>query len=218
MSNQPLKPLTVGVLGSGNVAQTLAKGFLDAGHAVRVGTREPAKLAEWAARVGATVGSFEEAAGAELLVLAVKGSAAEGLVRQLAPALAGKVVIDTCNPIADAPPDHGVLRYFTGPNESLMERLQAAAPAARFVKAWNSVGAAFMIHPRFSEGRPTMFLCGDDADARAQVSALLEGFGWKAKDVGFAASARPVEALCQLWCAPGFLHGQWQHAFALLEP
>lgn len=210
--------LNVGVLGSGTVSQVLAKGFANDGHRVAIGSREPGKLAAFAAENGITSGTFEAVAeGADVLILAVKGTAAESVVASLGARLDGKIVIDATNPIADAPPDRGVLRYFTGPNESLMERLQAAAPAARFVKAWNSVGNAFMIHPKFPRGRPTMFICGNDPAAKLQVAALLDGFGWNAKDVGFVESARTLEPLCQLWCAPGFLHNQWQHAFALFE-
>ena len=131
---------------------------------------------------------------------------------------AGKVVIDTTNPIADEPPEDGIVRYFTGPNDSLMERLQKAAPEARFVKAWNSVGNHLMINPKLPGGRPTMFICGNDATAKAQVSALLDGFGWDVEDVGTVKGARAIEPLCQLWCAPGFLRNDWVHAYKVLKP
>ncbi len=207
----------VGVLGSGNVAQTLAAGFRAAGHAVAIGSRDPAKVADFALEHGMSHGLFAEvAAGAELVVLAVKGTVAEALVASLAGALAGKIVVDCTNPIADEPPDGGILRFFTGPNDSLMERLQAAAPDARFVKAWNSVGAGLMIHPQLPGGPPTMFICGDDAAAKARMGALLEGFGWGVEDVGGRQGARAIEPLCQLWCAPGFVHGRWRHAYRVL--
>ncbi len=106
-------------------------------------------------------------------MLAVKGTAAVEVVTRLSDGLAGRVVIDTTNPLADAAPERGVLRYFTGPNESLMERLQAASPEARFVKALNQVGNADMVDPKFSEGPPTMFICGNDAAAKATVSAVV---------------------------------------------
>jgi hypothetical protein len=110
-----------------------------------------------------------------------------------------------------------LLPYFTGPNDSLIQRLQAAVPAARFVKAFSSVGNAAMIDPAFAGGRPSMFICGDDADAKATVTSLLDEVGWDAEDVGSAAMGGPVEALCQLWCAPGFLRGDWSHAFKVLR-
>ncbi len=66
-------------------------------------------------------------------------------------------------------------------------------------------------------GKPTMFICGDDEAAKKEVSAILVDFGWEPEDVGFAASARALEPLCQLWCAPGLLRNQWTHAFHLLK-
>jgi predicted dinucleotide-binding enzyme len=209
---------SIGVIGSGAVGQTLAAGYARHGHAVVIGTRTPAKLADWAATApGVTVGSFADAAAADIVILAVQGgAAAEALQLAGHDALAGKVVIDTCNPIAGAPVG-GVLPYFTGPGDSLMQRLQAAVPAARFVKAFSCVGNAFMIDPSFAKGRPAMFICGNDAAAKATVTALLTEVGWDTEDVGGAAAAGPVEALCQLWCAPGFLRNDWAHAFAVLR-
>jgi len=151
-------------------------------------------------------------------VLAVKGTAAESLVAQLGSAsLSGKIVIDATNPIADAPPEEGVLRFFTGPNESLMERLQRSAPEAYFVKAFSCVGNAFMVEPKFPGGPPTMFICGNSASAKAEVSALLRQFGWESADMGMAQSARAIEPLCMLWCIPGLSQNKWAHAFKLLQ-
>ena len=209
----------IAILGSGQVGDALAKGFLSLGHAVMRGTREPAKLDKWKqeAKGEASVGTFAEAAAwGEVVVLAVKGTAAEATIDQAGPGLAGKTVLDATNPIAEEPPDNGVLRYFTGPNESLMERLQRKAPEARFVKAFNSVGNAFMVNPPFST-KPTMFICGDDAGAKQEAAQIIEGFGWEAADMGGAQVARPIEALCQLWCAPGFAKNDWTHAFKYLK-
>lgn len=209
----------VGILGSGGVAQTLAKGFAAAGYDVQMGSRDPSKLAEFAESAGVTTGTLEAVVdGAPLLVLAVKGTAAEPIVNALAHLLVGKVVIDVNNPIADGPPEGGIVPYFTGPNDSLLERLQAAAPAARFVKSWSCVGAHLMIHPQLPGGRPSMFICGDDAGAKAQVAAILDGFGWDVEDIGGRQGARAIEPLCQLWCAPGFLRNDWVHAFKMLRP
>jgi len=211
----------VGVLGSGVVGQTLADGFLRHGHEVMRGSREPDKLASWKSGAGskASVGTFAQAtAFGEMVVLAVKGTAAEEAVTLSGiNALAGKIVLDTTNPIADAPPVHGVLSYFTGPNESLMERLQKKAPAARFVKVFSSVGSAFMVNPDFGGIKPTMFICGNDAAAKAEVARLLDQFGWETEDMGSAEGARAIEPLCILWCLPGFLRNQWTHAFKLLK-
>lgn len=212
--------MKIGILGSGGVATTLAAGFLGEGHTVMLGTRDAAKLGDWHAQHReAEVGSVAQAAAfGELVVLAVKGHAAEAVLRAAAPALAGKVVIDTTNPMADAPPEDGVLRYFTGPNESLLERLQTQHPALRLVKAFNSVGAGLMVKPALRGGRPTMFIAGNDADAKAQVTQLLGAFGWDSEDMGRAAAARAIEPLAMLWCIPGLARNDWAHAFKMLRP
>ncbi len=209
----------VGVIGSGQVAQVLAAGFKKHGYEVTIGSREPAKLAAFGAEKGIAVGTFADAAAfGEILVLAVKGTTAVEAVGLAGAAnVAGKVVIDANNPIADAPPDKGIIRYFTGPNESLMERLQAAYPEARFVKAWSCVGNAFFVNPSFPGGTPTMFICGNDAAAKATVTHILDQFGWEAYDVGPVEGARAIEPLCQLWCAPGFLRNDWTHALKMLK-
>jgi len=210
---------TVGVLGSGTVGEVLANGFLKHGFTVVRGSRDPKKLADWKEKAGdhASTGTFAEAAAADLVVLAVKGSAAEEALALAGPALAGKIVIDTTNPIADAPPVDGVLAFFTGPNDSLMERLQAKFPSARFVKAFSCVGNAKMIGPSFSGGvRPSMFICGNDDDAKAEVRGILDTFGWDTEDMGRATAARAIEPLCMLWCISGFRQNRWTHAFKVL--
>ena len=212
--------MNVGVLGSGDVAKVLAAGFIKHGHDTMVGTREVAKLADWRAQnASARVGAFSEAAMfGELIVLAVKGSAADLALRSAgASNLEGKVVMDATNPIADAPPVNGVLRFFTSLDDSLMERLQREFPAARFVKAFNSVGNRRMINPDFGGARPTMFICGNDAAGKRTVVQILDQFGWDAADMGQAEAARAIEPLCMLWCIPGFLNNEWTHAFKLLR-
>jgi 8-hydroxy-5-deazaflavin:NADPH oxidoreductase len=208
----------VGVLGSGQVAKVLAVGFKKHGYDVKVGSRDPAKLAQFALQEGLAAGSFAEtAAFGSLVVLAVHGQGAHEALQQAGAAqLAEKVVIDATNPIADEPPENGVIRFFTGPNDSLMERLQAGFPRVRFVKAWNSVGSRFMVDPSFAGGPPTMFICGNDERAKTEVAAILAEFGWSAVDMGLVESARAIEPLCQLWCVPGLLRNQWGHAFKLL--
>jgi predicted dinucleotide-binding enzyme len=208
----------VGVIGSGHVAQVLAKGFAKKGWDVRIGSREPSKLAAFSAESGIAAATFAETAShGEVLVLAVKGLVAEEAVKLAGDGMNGKLVLDATNPIADAPPVDGILQFFTGPNDSLMERLQKARPGAHFVKAWSCVGNAFMVDPQFPGGPPTMFICGNDAGAKAAATRLLEQVGWHVADMGGVQSARPIEALCQLWCAPGFLRNQWVHAYKVLK-
>jgi predicted dinucleotide-binding enzyme len=212
--------MKIGVIGTGDVGDVLADGFLRHGHSVVRGTRDPAKLADWAKTAGsrASVGTMEEAArAAELVLLAVNGIAAESVARACAEGMAGKTVIDTTNPIAEAPPEGGVLKFFTTLDDSLMERLQRAAPEARFVKAFSCVGNALMVDPELS-GRPTMFVCGNDESAKTEVGDVLDDFGWDVEDLGGAAAARAIEPLCILWCIPGFLRNDWVHAYKVLRP
>jgi 8-hydroxy-5-deazaflavin:NADPH oxidoreductase len=213
--------MKVGIIGSGIVAQTLGAGFAKHGHQVTLGSRDPPKLKEWRARnAGAHTTSFADAAAfGDVVVLAVSGAAAlEALQLTGAPNLDGKTIIDATNPIGGGPPVHGVLSYFTSLSESLMERLQAAFPKARFVKAFNSVGAAQMVNPQFSGGKPTMFICGNDGPAKKTVEGLLDQLGWETADMGHAEAARAIEPLCMLWCIPGIADNDWSpHAFKLLR-
>jgi len=208
-----------GVLGSGLVGQTLARGLQKHGYDVRIGSRTPDKLAAFASASGITAGTFGEvAAWGEGLVLAVLGRAAHEALELAGRAnTAGKLVIDTTNPISGDPPENGVIHFTTGPNSSLMEELQAAHADAHFVKAFSSVGSAMMVDPDYGGTRPTMFICGNDAGAKRETSALLEKFGWESADMGKVTSARAIEPLCQLWCIPGFLQNSWTHAFHLLR-
>jgi predicted dinucleotide-binding enzyme len=210
---------TFGVLGSGEVGQVLAKGLKHHGYEVRIGSRSPGKLAAFSRQTGIPSGTFAEVGRwGEALVLAVLGTAAEDVLGLVGgDNLRGKLVIDTTNPIGNEPPEQGVLRYFTGPNSSLMEQLQRAHPEARFVKAFNSVGSARMVDPDFGGTRPTMFYCGNDADAKATVAWILDQFAWDAADMGGAPGARAIEPLAVLWCIPGFLRNEWTHAFHLLR-
>jgi 8-hydroxy-5-deazaflavin:NADPH oxidoreductase len=208
-----------GVLGSADVGQTLAMGLKKHGHDVRIGSRTPAKLADFSQSSGIQAGTFADvAAWGEALVLAVKGSAAEDALKQAGESsIRGKVVIDTTNPIKDgAPPIDGVLQMFTGPNSSLLEQLQTAFPSTRLVKAFNSVGNDRMVNPHYKEGKPTMFICGNDESARTMVANILVQFGWESLDLGSAVAARAIEPLCQLWCIPGFKQNIWTHAFKVL--
>lgn len=189
------------------------------GYAVVRGSRDPQKLAAWAgSKANVSTATFADAAAAaDLVVLAVKGAVAEELVKSLAGQLAGKVVLDATNPIADRPPQHGVLSFFTSLDESLMERLVAAAPAAHFVKAFSSVGNLNFVNPDFGGTLPTMFICGNDAGAKATATEILKQFGWETADMGVALAARAIEPLCMLWCIPGMTGGGWTHAFKLLK-
>lgn len=210
--------MNIGILGSGAVAQTLGAGFIKHGHKVMAGTRDQAKLKDWAAKTGASVGTFAEAAQfGELVVLAVKGDAAGKVLRATEHAIDGKTILDTTNPIEPGPPKNGVLKYFTTLDDSLMERLQKEFPAARLVKAFNSVGNAKMVNPSYAGGKPSMFICGNDAEAKQAVAGVCDQFGWEVEDLGGAEAARAIEPLCMLWCIPGFLRNEWTHAYKVLH-
>jgi 8-hydroxy-5-deazaflavin:NADPH oxidoreductase len=217
--------MQIGILGSGGVARALGHGFHERGDSVRIGTRNPDSiphdLADWlSTHPNASAGTFEDAATyGEVVVLAVLGRAAtEALALAGAAALGTKVVIDATNPISEEPPVDGVLSFFTSLGWSLMEELQRSYPDARFVKAFNSVGAHLMVRPSLPGGPPTMFVCGNDADAKRQTTAILTDFGWDTMDMGTAVAARAIEPLCMLWCIPGFKDNSWVHAFRMLRP
>ncbi len=211
----------IAVLGSGQVGQVLADGFLKHGYEVMRGSREPAKMNDWKSAAGAkaSIGTFADAAKwGELVVLAVKGTAAESAVGLAgATHLAGKTVIDATNPIAESAPTNGVIHFFTTLEDSLMERLQRKVPAAKFVKAFSCVGNAYFVNPKLPGGPPTMFICGNDAGAKGEVRTILEQFGHDIEDLGAVEAARAIEPLCILWCIPGFVRNHWSHALKLLR-
>ncbi len=211
----------IGIVGSGIVGQTLANGFVRHGYDVTIGTNTASKREELKSKTNGKVkiGSFEDAAKfGEVVVVATKGTAAEAALKAAGVAnLNGKTVIDTTNPIADAPPVNGVLQYFTSQNESLMERLQALAPEAHFVKSFSCIGNAFMVNPDFNGVKPTMFICGNHDGAKSEVKVILDQFGFDVADMGTVEGARAIEPLCMLWCIPGFLRNSWTHAFKLLK-
>lgn len=207
----------IGILGSGPVAQALCKGFLKNGYEVMLGTREISKLANFADKTN--IDSFERTAEwGETIVLACKGIAAEEVLK-----LAGtknlehKTIIDATNPISNDPPENGVLKFFTNHDESLMEMLQNSVPEANFVKCFSCVGNALYVNPDFGGTKPTMFVCGNNDKAKHEVKDILKKFGWEYEDLGKAEAARAIEPLCILWCIPGFLNNEWNHAFKLLR-
>jgi 8-hydroxy-5-deazaflavin:NADPH oxidoreductase len=208
--------MNVGIIGSGQVAQALAKGFLDRGDAVALGTRDPAKLADFVtSHSGArAMSSAEAAAFGELNVIATSGAATIAVLQALdSAAFANKVVIDVTNFIAEG---DGGFRLETGADDSMGERVQRALPQAHVVKAFNTVAAADMVRPKYSGGPPTMFIAGDDAGAKATVTDILKNFGYDVADIGGITSSRYLEAMCMAWLLYGQVNGTWHHAFKLL--
>lgn len=221
MAQGRLAQTRVGVLGSGAVGRRLAEAFRSRGHEVMIGSRDPggAELGEWLSGAGGGVdaGTFAQvAAHGELLVLAVLGNAAENVIADAGPDnFSGKVVIDATNPLdfsGGFPPKLSI----TG-EDSLGERIQRALPDANVVKAFNTIGNAYFVEPRFSEGQPTMLIAGDDEAAKRTVADVLAEFGWSdIVDIGGIEGSRELEAICIAWVKVGRARGAWDHAFKLV--
>jgi predicted dinucleotide-binding enzyme len=214
--------MKIGVIGSGIVGRVLASAFLQEGYEVMMGSRNPNKeeVVKWKSEneKGLT-GNFEQTATfGNMIVLATAGRITKDVIELSGKNnFSGKIVIDATNPLAEAPPVNGILKLFTGPDESLMENLQTVLPEARFVKAFNTVGSGLMYKPDFNGVQPSMFICGNDVEAKTAVSSILQKFGWEVEDMGQAEAARLIEPLSILWCIPGFLRNSWTHAFKLLK-
>jgi predicted dinucleotide-binding enzyme len=207
----------IGVLGSGSAGRTLAAAFASRGYPTMIGSREPGKLADWVLESGTSArpGTFAEtAAFAEIAILSVLGSAA-GDVLGLAGAdnLAGKILIDASDPLDFSSGSPGL---FVGTTDSLGERNQRQLPGTRVVKALNTVLADVMVNPALSGGEPDMFIAGDDAEAKAEVTRLLAMFGWPVIDMGGIESARWLEALSLAWVVYSHRTGKTHHAFKLV--
>lgn len=191
------------VLGSGMVGQTIAAKLAELKHEVQLGTRSPEKLHEWAAaHPGLSVGSLSaSAAFGEVVFNAMRGAGSlESLQAAGAANLNGKILIDISNPLDFAggmPPS-----LFVSNTDSLGEQIQRAFPEVKVVKTLNTLSAPLMVNPRMlADGDHTLFVSGNDAEAKAQVTQLLTDlFGWRdIMDVGDITTARGTEALLALW-------------------
>ena len=208
----------IGVLGSGPVGRVLADGFRSRGHEVTIGTRDPQgndELQAWAAgQDGVAVGTFAGAAeGSELIVLAMLGAAVLDAIALAGPEhFADKVVIDATNPLDFS---GGEPALAVGHTDSGGEQVQCALPDARVVKAFNTVGNALMVDPDPPGGPPTMFIAGEEEEAKGIVADVLADFGWNAFDVGGIEQSRQLESLGLLWVAVGHSRGAWDHIITL---
>jgi predicted dinucleotide-binding enzyme len=213
--------MRAGILGSGEVARQLGRGFAELGHEVKLGTRHPGApaLTEWLAKTGpkASVGSFSEAAKfGEVVAIATLGSAAGDAIRLAGPEhFKGKTVIDVTNPLVFH--ENGPPTLFVGTNDSLGEQVQRWLPDAQVVKAFNTVGNTLFFQPKIAGGPADMLIAGNDADAKARVTKVLHEFGWSSViDVGGIDGARWLEALCVLWVRSALAVGSWNVAFRLV--
>jgi predicted dinucleotide-binding enzyme len=184
------------------VGQAIGGRLASLGHDVMMGSRDAAnaKAAEFAARTGGRAGTFEDAAAfAEMVVLAARGDAALAVLTAAgADNLRGKVVVDVTLPLDFS---NGFPPSLTVSNtDSLGETLQREFPDARFVKTLNTINAAVMVDPASLPGDHVVFVCGNDDAAKAEVTALLRSFGWRAIiDLGDLSNARATEQYLPLW-------------------
>ena len=200
--------MRIGVLGTGAVGSAISTRLLQLGHTVRMGSRsaDGEALAAWVggAGEGAEGGSFADAAaGSELVFNCTAGTASlAALSAAGADNLAGKTLVDVANPLdfsAGMPATLSVCN-----DESLAEQIQEAFPETRVVKALNTVTSAVMVDPGRLRGDHSIFVCGNDDAAKAQVKALLEAIGWPPDsilDLGEIAAARGAEMYLPLWLA-----------------
>jgi predicted dinucleotide-binding enzyme len=213
--------MKIGVLGTGEVGRTLGSGFVKLGHSVTIGSRSPDSpaLVEWNAKNGGAAhsGTFAEAATyGELVILATLWTGTENALRLAQPSnLAGKIVIDTTNPLDFS---HGFPpSLLIGHSDSAGEQVQRWLPGSHVVKAFNLVGNAHMVHPEFSGGPPDMFIAGNDTKAKETVAALLKDFGWSVIVLGGIENSRILEPAALLWIVTAAKLGSWDLAFKLLR-
>lgn len=197
--------MKIGILGTGMVGSALATKLVALGHEVKMGARDSAnpKAADWAKSAGAKAshGTFANAAAAgEIVFNCTSGAGSLDALKAAGAAnLRGKVLVDVANPLDFS---HGMPpSLFTGANDSLGERIQKAYPDARVVKALNTVNASVMVDPRRVPGVSDLFVCGNDATAKAEVTRILkEWLGWPVVvDLGDITAARATEAYLLLW-------------------
>ncbi len=210
----------IGILGSGDVAKALGKGFAAHGYEVRLGTREPAKLESWKNEVRGTVsvGSVAEAAAfGPIVVLATHGAATEAVLDQAGPRnFSGKLVLDATNPLDFS---HGMPPgLLFGLTDSLGERVQRKLADASVVKCFNTVSSLKMADPKFQAGPARMWICGNDPAAKRRTEAILKELGWGgAVDVGTIGAARWLEAMVPLWLLAGQALGTWEHILQVVR-
>jgi hypothetical protein len=214
--------MKVGIIGSGEVGRKLADGFIELGHQVKLGSRDPkqSKITDWINKHDkekASSGTFAETASfGELVVLATlwEGTA-EAIQLSNSENLAEKIVIDVTNPLdfsKGMPPSLAL-----GHTDSGGETVQRMLPNSKVVKAFNIVGNPHMVHPDFPGGKPTMFICGNDEVSKKIVTdEILSKFGWETIDIGAIEGSRTLEPLALLWILQYFRSGNGNHAFKLL--
>jgi hypothetical protein len=191
---------TIAVIGTGNVGAALGPEFAALGHTIVYGSREPGRddvvaLVERTGNGASAAQPADAARGADIVVLAVPGTAAEGIARTLGD-LSGKILLDPTNRVGRGGP---WLTHDVPGHSSNAELIQAAAPGARVVKAFNTLNWQQMVDPESAGGPITIPLASDDAAAKATIAALVEGMGLEPFDVGPLAYAHVLEEMLVMW-------------------
>jgi hypothetical protein len=211
----------IGILGSGQVGQALARGFARHGWDVMIGSRSPdsANLKAWRGSAGprSRTGTFAEtAAFGEVVLLATLGAATDRVLELAGPSnFRGKLVLDAMNPIDY--PGGEPYGLFLGTKDSLGEHVQRALPDAHVVKCFNAVNNSQMIDPKFREGTPPMFICGNDPGAKERTEAIVRELGWPGVfDIGGIDAARWLEALVPLFIRAAKVLDTVRHAIKVV--
>ena len=217
--------MKIGILGSGDVGRRLGDGFIELGHLVKIGSRDPQKseIAQWIGNHGkdgekASSGTFAEATSfGEVIVIATLWDGTQNAIKMSNPKnFDDKIVIDVTNPLdfsKGMPPKLAV-----GHTDSAGEIVQRLLPDAKVIKTFNIVGNPHMVHPDFPCGPPTMFICGNDEEAKKTImDSILTPFGWETIDIGGIEGARLLEPLAMLWITYYIRTNNGNHAFKLLR-
>lgn len=212
--------MKIAVIGSGDVGQALAKGLVEAGHSVMIGTRDTAKKElRWTKKHKEvlSIGSYAAAADfGEMAILAVAWHAAENVLAIIRPELSGKIVIDVTNPLLFSEDESPQLAV--GHNMSAGEMVQQTLSDSHVVKTLNTISFRNMVNPAYKNGTPTMFMCGNNVSAKTHVVGLLQELGWKdIQDIGDIEKSRILEPLCLLWIEYGAANETWDHAISVIK-
>ncbi|QIK60939.1 NAD(P)-binding domain-containing protein [Dysgonomonas sp. HDW5A] len=215
--------MKIAVIGTGNVAQALVNGLISEGYDVKVGSRSLEKDSENITKLkkahsNVSITSYTEAVEfGDVIVLPVPGSALVDVIQEIGvQKFEGKILWDITNALSAEAPGNGVIKLITTPEESLAEKIQKLLPSTHVIKAMNTVGAHLMYRPVLSE-KGTVFLAGNDEQAKDKISSIVEKFGWESYDTGKIESSRALEYMGQLYVAQGILYNGWNSTFKYVK-